>query len=257
MKLGVRYVEKPWGRTLLPPIFRPPAGQRIGEIWFGDDEALPLLAKYLFTSEKLSVQVHPDDEEAEQRGLPRGKTECWYILQAEEGASIGLGLRHRLTRDELRTAALDGSIVDAIDWRPVKAGDFLHVPAGTIHAIGGGIALLEFQQNSDATYRLYDYGRRRELHLDDALAVARLSAYPNGLARRVNGGDQTILIDLPEFALVHSRSDCLRDRKRWVLPLEGRVRCNGDVASAGECLLVDAGARLEADDARMLIGAGG
>src|SRR4051794_24931290 len=114
MKLGVRYVEKPWGRTLLPPIFRPPAGQRIGEIRFGDDEALPLLAKYLFTSEKLSVQVHPDDEEAEQRGLPRGKTECWYILQAEEGASIGLGLRDELTHDELRSAALDGSIVDAI-----------------------------------------------------------------------------------------------------------------------------------------------
>jgi mannose-6-phosphate isomerase len=256
MKLDVRYVEKPWGRTQLPPIFRPPAGRRIGEIWFGDDDALPLLAKYLFTSEKLSVQVHPNDEEAEQRGLSRGKTECWYVLEAERGSSIGLGLRHQLTRDELRSAALDGSIMDAIDWRPVQAGDFLHVPAGTIHAIGSGIALLEFQQNSDATYRLYDYGRPRELHVDDAVAVARLSAYPDRLARRVNGADKTILIEEPEFTLVHSRSDCLQDRTRWILPLEGSVRCNGDVAGPGECLLLDAGARLEASNARMLIGAG-
>jgi len=257
VKLDALYVEKPWGRTQLPPIFHPPAGKRIGEIWLGANESLPLLAKYLFTSEKLSVQVHPDDGQAHLRGLARGKGECWYVLEAEPDATIGLGLRRQLTRDQLRSAALDGSIVDVIDWRPVQAGDFFHVPAGTIHAVGGGIALLEFQQNSDATFRLYDYGRPRELHLDDALAVAQRGGYPEQLWRRVNGNEETILVDQPQFTVVQSRSDRLQDRKRWILPLEGSVRCDGDEATAGECLVLDPGDQLEADNARLLIGAAG
>jgi mannose-6-phosphate isomerase len=237
-------------------MFSQAPGERIGEIWFEAEEPLPLLAKYLFTSEKLSVQVHPDDRQARQRGLPRGKSECWYVLEAEPGATIGLGLRQPFTRYELRRAALDGAIMEAIDWRPVQAGDFFHVPAGTIHAIGGGIALLEFQQNSDATFRLYDYGRPRELHIDDAVAVADLAPYPARFWRRLDGDEETILVEDPQFMVVQSRSDCLQDRKRWVLPLDGRVRCNGEEAAAGECLLLDAGDRLEADSARLLIGAG-
>src|SRR5205823_13170573 len=110
-------------------------------------------------------------DQARARGLPRGKSECWYILEAEPGAVLGLGLTREAAADELRAAALDGSIEELISWRPVRAGDFISVPPGTIHAIGAGISLLEIQQNADVTYRLYDYGRPRELHLDDGIAV--------------------------------------------------------------------------------------
>src|SRR5690348_12309480 len=108
MKLDRRYVEKPWGRTQLPAIFDSPAGKRIGEIWFTGPGDQPLLVKYLFTSERLSVQVHPNDEQARARGLERGKSECWYILEAEPGATLGLGLKRDASAEELRAAALDG-----------------------------------------------------------------------------------------------------------------------------------------------------
>ncbi len=170
---------------------KPPPEKRIGEIWFVSDEPLPLLAKYIFTSERLSVQVHPDDDQARSRGFPRGKAECWFILDCDPGATIGLGLTRQLTRDELRAAALDGSIEDAIDWRPVKPGDFLYVPPGTIHAIGAGISLLELQQNSDVTFRLYDYGRPRELHLEDALAVANAEGHTPRLYRDTSTAAKT------------------------------------------------------------------
>ena len=255
MELKAEYIEKPWGRTRLPAIFTPPPGARIGEIWFGSDTSLPLLAKYLFTSEKLSVQVHPSDEQAKARGVPRGKAECWYVLEAEADAKIGLGLKQRLTREELKIAALDGSIMDAMDWRPVRFGDFLYVPPGTIHAIGEGISLLEVQQNSDVTYRLYDYGRPRELHLEDGVSVANLDAYPEELAQHVEDDDERVLVDGPRFTLVHTRSDRLQDRTRWILPLQGSARCDGEAAGAGECLLLQPGDTLDADDATLLIAA--
>jgi mannose-6-phosphate isomerase len=254
VKLARHYVEKPWGRTELPPIFDAAKSKRIGEVWFSGDPDLPLLAKYIFTSERLSIQVHPNDEQAQARGLNQGKNECWYILDADPGATIGLGLKREASADELRSAALDGSIEALIEWRPVSAGDFYFVPAGTIHAIGGGISLLEFQQNSDVTYRLYDYGRPRELHLDDAIAVAQRGSYPDELVRHVSKGDELSLVD-GAFKLVQTHSDSLQDSRRWVLPIEGDVRAGDDVASAGECLLLEAGERLIVNDARMLIGA--
>lgn len=254
-KLDRRYIEKPWGRAQLPAIFEAPSCSPIGEMWFASHADLPLLAKYLFTSERLSVQVHPDDTQARVRGLERGKAECWYVIEAEPEATIGLGLRRTLTREELRDAALDGSIVDAIEWRPVRAGDFFYVPPGTIHAIGGGISLLEFQQNSDATYRLYDYGRPRPLHLDDGVAVSALGAYPDELFEHVQEGADLVLVDGAEFVFVHCHSDSLQDRRRWILPLDGVVHCNGETATVGECLLAEAGARVESDRARLFIGA--
>src|SRR4029079_19231988 len=122
-------------------MFDAPAGKRIGEVWFTGASDKPLLVKYLFTSERLSIQVHPSDEQARARALPRGKSECWYILDAEPGATLGLGLKLELSPDELRAAALDGSIEQLMDWRAVRAGDFFLVPAGTIHAVGAGISL--------------------------------------------------------------------------------------------------------------------
>jgi mannose-6-phosphate isomerase len=255
MKLKTEYIEKPWGRTRLPPMFTPPPGARVGEIWFEADRSLPLLVKYLFTSEKLSVQVHPDDEQARDHGLPRGKAECWYVLDADADAKIGLGLKHPLARAELRSAALDGSIMAAMDWRPVRAGDFLYVPPGTIHAIGEGISLLEVQQNSDVTYRLYDYGRPRELHLEDGVAVSTLDVYPEELAQHVDNDEERVLVDGPRFTLVHAISDRLQDRTRWILPLQGSVRCNGETASAGECLLLEPGDTLDVEYASLLIAA--
>jgi mannose-6-phosphate isomerase len=254
MKLERRYVEKPWGRTQLPAMFDPPPGLRIGEVWFTGGGDQPLLVKYLFTSERLSIQVHPDDEQAHERGLDRGKSECWYILEAEPGATLGLGLKQAVSADELRTSALDGSIEQLMDWRPVRAGDFFMVPPGTIHAIGGGISLLEFQQNADVTYRLYDYGRPRELHLDAGVAVARAEPYPGSLAQHVSPDDERTLVDGPRFVLAHARADMFSDRQRWVMPLEGAARTNGDTAAPGDCLIVPAGQRVESDG-RMLVGA--
>src|ERR1700712_585039 len=131
-----------------------------------------LLLKLLFTTEPLSIQVHPDDDFARSIGLANGKTEAWYILVARPDAQIALGLKHMLSSSQLRSAIADGSIVDMVQWHPARAGDVVFVPAGTIHAIGAGIVLAEVQQRSDATFRLFDYGRQRELHIDNAVAVA-------------------------------------------------------------------------------------
>lgn len=244
MKLGRRYVEKPWGRTRLPPSFDSPEGKCIGEVWFTGCDDLPLLAKYIFTSERLSVQVHPEQ-----------KTECWYVLDADAGATIGLGLTRECSADELRAAALDGSIEQLVNWRPVRCGDFFLVPPGTVHAIGGGLSLLEFQQNVDVTYRLYDYGRPRELHVADAVAVAHAGPYPAQLTQHVSGLEEGTLVEGPAFKLVLSRSDALQDRQRWILPLEGTVRSGTDIANVGECLLLQPADDLASDGARMLIGA--
>lgn len=265
MKLQARHVEKPWGRTNIPPVFGNELGRRVGEIWFehprGDD--LPLLAKYIFTSENLSIQVHPNDEEAHARGMLQGKSECWYILDAEAGATLGLGLRSSLAPGELREAALDGSIEDRLDWKPVAPGDFFFVPAGTVHAIGAGIALLEFQQKSDVTYRLYDYGRPRELHLEDAVAVSNPGRYDASCYRGASGPLDTVLLSGPHFSLVRASSAelipaCLSGRQRWVMPLEGTASSNNERASAGECLLLEPEAQLSLSrSAIVLVGAAG
>lgn len=174
-KLPIRSVEKPWGKDVLPAPFSAPEGQRIGEIWFVPPPEVPsLLVKYIFTSEALSVQVHPSDAQAAAAGeKDRGKEECWLVIDAEPGATLGVGFHQHIDHDTMRAAALDGSIEDMLVWHPVKPGDFFYIPANTVHAIGAGISLIEIQQNSDITYRLYDYGRPRELHLDAGIAVSK------------------------------------------------------------------------------------
>ena len=137
-----KQVLKPWGRTELPAPFEVSGGDRIGEIWFEHEgEPLDLLVKYLFTSEKLSIQVHPSDELAAAKGLPSGKEECWLVLDAEPGAVLGVGTREPLDAERLRAAALDGSLEALIDWKPVSRGDFYYIPAGTVHAIGAGVTV--------------------------------------------------------------------------------------------------------------------
>ncbi|HEY3825129.1 MAG TPA: class I mannose-6-phosphate isomerase [Bryobacteraceae bacterium] len=173
--------EKVWGAPETEPWARNPEGRRIGEIWFAASDEVPLLVKFLFTSDNLSVQVHPGDDYARKHHNSRGKTEMWHILRAEPGAKIALGLREQVTPDRLRAAAASGEIMELLNWIPARRGDTFFVPAGTIHAIGGGLALCEVQQHSDVTYRLYDYGRPRELHLDHSLAVSHLTPPKSGL----------------------------------------------------------------------------
>lgn len=265
MKLQAHAVEKPWGRTDLASIFGGSSNRRIGEIWFEHPELqdLPLLVKYIFTSEKLSVQVHPNDDQARERGLPRGKNECWYILDAEEGATLGLGLKSEVSADELRASAIDGSIEERMDWRPVTPGDFFYVPAGTVHAIGAGIMLLEVQQNSDVTYRLYDYGRPRELHLDDGIAVSQGTPYSRFWSRLAGEPMDVVLHNGPYFCLVRSSSNegiaaSLSDRLRWVMPLKGTIWSEKETAKAGECLLLHPDEPLSlSQEAIILIGAEG
>lgn len=246
-KLGTKHIEKPWGRHRLWPGFADPApgDSPVGEIWFdvGAGDAPELLIKYLFTSEKLSVQVHPDDAAAKAAGYPCGKDEAWIILAAAPGATIALGTRRPLDRDQLRAAALDGSIEQLLDWHPVQAGDFLYSPAGTIHAIGAGITLVEVQQNVDLTYRLYDYGRPRDLHLDAAVAVAVAAPFAaQGSPSEIAPG-RTLLVEGPKFTVERwaapNRSVSLpADQTGWLVPIAGTGTAGATSWQAGECLML-------------------
>src|SRR3989440_166177 len=171
--------ERVWGRTRLAPWY-PDAERPVGEAWFLSERELPLLVKLIFTSERLSVQVHPDDG----KDGPRGKSEMWHILDAEPGATIAIGFREPITRQRLLEFTRTGDVEDLLNWMPVKAGETYFVPAHAVHAIGAGIVLCEIQQNSDVTYRLWDYGRRRELHVDKAVPISDLGVHP-GVQRPV------------------------------------------------------------------------
>lgn len=242
--LPVRTVEKVWGRDRLPQPFAGQSGARIGEIWFEPDPAFPdLLVKYLFTSEKLSVQVHPSDDDAPQG--QRGKDECWLVLDAEPGASLAIGFRGNPDREDIRAAALDGSIEELLEWHPAAPGDFFYLPAGTVHAIGPGLSLIEIQQNSDITYRLYDYGRPRELHVDAAVAVARAEDHPANLRRHVDPRENAALVEGPKFQLQQvsgaPSGEVLRRfaGRVLVIPVDGTVTVGGEAFAAGTCIQVD------------------
>jgi mannose-6-phosphate isomerase len=143
----------------------------------------PVLTKFIDAKEKLSVQVHPSDSYALENEGTYGKTEMWYVVEAEPGAGLYMGFRSTLTEDEVRCGIADGSIESKLSFVPVKTGDVFFIPAGTVHAIGGGVLIYEIQQNSTLTYRLYDYGRLgtdgkpRELHVEKALKVLKREPY--------------------------------------------------------------------------------
>jgi mannose-6-phosphate isomerase len=260
--LPVRSVEKPWGVDDLPKPFVTPEGKRIGEIWFEPPAALEdLLVKYLFASENLSVQVHPDDAQAlAATGRREGKEECWLITACEPGARIGIGFEAPLDAETLKSAALDGSIEARMAWFDVEPGDFFYLPANTVHAIGAGCSLIEIQQNSDITYRLYDYGRPRELHLDEAVAVAKGEPHPADLRRRVAETGEVTLVEGPLFRLDRLDGAASPEVKAryegafLVIPVSGSATIEGETVAAGQCALVGDWSSLSiGGDAKILI----
>jgi mannose-6-phosphate isomerase len=198
---------RPWGTQDLSPIYpNHKFAEKIGEAWLSGDECkiangpltgrtlaqlseeyqrelvgdaardarrFPLLLKFLFPYEKLSVQVHPDDAQALRVGQPWGKTECWYVAQAKPGAQIGLGLKAGVTVAQLEESIHQNRAEEVLNWINVYAGDMIYVAGGTVHTLGPGSVIVETQQQSDTTYRLYDYGRPRELHLKDGMAAVK------------------------------------------------------------------------------------
>jgi mannose-6-phosphate isomerase len=248
---SVQVARKPWGVADLHPWSGiDGAGDAVGELWFQRvDKTAPdpsLLLKLLFTSEPLSIQVHPDDAFARSIGLPNGKTEAWYILAATPDAQVALGLKRYLTAAELRAAIRDGSIAALAQWRSVAKGDIIVVPAGMIHAIGAGIVLAEIQQRSDATFRLFDYGRQRQLHEDSAVAVsdagpARAQA---GLRRLTDV--RTALTANPHFVLeridLPASSGWLLNARRetWIMVIEGHATIGSISASVGDTVFAEA-----------------
>ncbi len=229
-----------WGvRDLRPWINRHGLASPVGEAWY-QCPGLPLL-KWIFTTERLSVQVHPDDSYAMAHHKSPGKTEAWYVVHAETGATLGLGLRAELTSEAARAAALDGSIEHLLNWAPVKPGDTVFIPAGTIHAIGAGLVVAEIQQDSDITYRLYDYGRGRELHLDRGIEVADLRPW-NGEIRRSG----PVLAQCRYFRLEAHTGDSGAPigpypNPAWVIFPAGAGSIHGLPWRQGDVWLIDAG----------------
>lgn len=233
IRLKPRFVERIWGTRDLSPVFgEAPGTELIGEVWLTGDECtaadgplagkslgdiakqfgrefvgetakegqrFPLLMKFLFPKEKLSVQVHPDDDGARKAGQPCGKTECWYVLDAKPGAQVGLGLKRGTTRSDFERAIQEVRAEELLNWIDVRKGEMIYVDAGTVHAIGPGSVMLETQQNSDTTYRLYDYGRPRELHLRAGLDALKEKTHAGKVNAPASGGQWTELVCSPCF----------------------------------------------------------
>jgi mannose-6-phosphate isomerase len=208
---------RPWGAHDLSPIYpNRKFEEKVGEAWLtGDDckvangplagqtlaqlseqyqrelvgdaardaQRFPLLLKFLFPHEKLSVQVHPDDEQARRVAQPWGKTECWYVAHAKPGSQIALGLKSGVTVAQLETAIHEERAEELLNWLNVYTGDMIYVAGGTVHTLGPGSVIVETQQQSDTTYRLYDYGRPRELHLKEGLAAVKLQVASGKVVR--------------------------------------------------------------------------
>ncbi len=232
---------RPWGTLDLSPIYpNHKFEEKIGEAWLtgdagkvangvlkgqsladlsvkygrelvgdaaADPNRFPLLLKFLFPHEKLSVQVHPDDAAARRAGLPCGKTECWYVAHARPGAQIALGLKPGVTREQFERSIIEKRAEELLNWINVYQGEMIYVTGGTVHTLGPGSIMLETQQQSDTTYRLYDYGRPRELHLKEGLAVIKEKTVAGKVVRpapsKLNGGEnrRAPLISSPNFVV--------------------------------------------------------
>ena len=271
--------ERVWGRDSLAPYFPEVLPkQRIGEIWFTHEEnrttagetlgqllksqpailgtaadpahpgICPLLVKLLFTSERLSVQVHPNDSYGQEHHGCLGKTEAWYVVDAYPPAEVAIGFKEVLTPERLRESALSGEIEDLLDWRKAAPGDLFFVPAGTVHAIGAGMTICEVQENSDITYRLYDYGRPRELHLERGAEVSDLGPYTHSARpRAIEAGRDELLVceyfRMERLQVEYSRA--LAGGLPYYLLLiclKGAGTIDGNAFSPGEAWMVPAGA---------------
>jgi mannose-6-phosphate isomerase len=225
-----------WGSPETEPWLRNPERRQIGEIWFSASDFVPILVKLLFTSDNLSVQVHPHDDYARQHHGSRGKTEIWHILRAEPGAQVAVGLREKIAPERLRAAALSGELMEMLNWMPARPGDTFFVPAGAVHAIGGGLALCEIQQHSDITYRLYDYGRGRELHLDHALEVS----IPEPFEAKSKLPFECEYFRADKFVVTGSRTIDSPRQNTILIALEGAGSIAGDRFEAGEAWVLPA-----------------
>jgi mannose-6-phosphate isomerase len=288
-----QFHERVWGSRDLSPIYaREITGNPVGESWLTGDECrvangplagrslgdlsvalgrrllgeaatdasrFPLLVKFLFPRDKLSVQVHPDNEAAARVGLPCGKNECWYVLRAEPGAQIALGLKPGTAKTDVEQAIRETKMEQLLNWIDARPGDMFYVEAGTVHAMGPGLVIVETQQNSDTTYRLYDYGRPRELHIAEGLRVTRERTHAgrvaSGAREDLPGKSQTNLITAPNFVVDKFRvSQAWRfqrprhaERSVWCLVATagcGVIESEGAAPltfAAGEAVVVPAG----------------
>lgn len=233
LRLTSEFVHRVWGFSDLRPWYDVAGAENpIGEVWLTGDSCKaetgcqtgrtlaeicaahpsvilgdgaagsdsPLLIKVLFAREKLSVQVHPDDRLAQKYGQPRGKTECWYALAAEPGAQVACGLKPGATKEKIEAGIHDGTLEDWLNILPVSAGDMIYVDAGTVHAVWPGSILLETQQNCDITYRMYDYGRPRELHIEKSLEATRLSTCAGKIMPKIQT-DRSVLLNQQYFCI--------------------------------------------------------
>lgn len=258
----VQAIHKPWGRSDLGPWYTGHAdGSPIGEVWFQRTDAAAerpaLLLKLLFTDAPLSIQVHPDDAYARSMGSPNGKTEAWCVLAATPDARVALGLKTECDALHLRASIEDGSIQNLVQWRTVIKGDVVLVPAGTVHAIGAGLVIAEVQQNSDTTFRLFDYGRGRPLDVERAVAVA-VPGPANAQVAPIELTDaRTLLVRTASFSIEHvnlpphSTWLCSAQSEAWLLVLSGTAVFGGMDLSIGAAVFIDD------DDARILVGPDG
>lgn len=254
-----RQVSKPWGVIGRNPWL--PAGDEaspVGELWFElgrPSRKSALLLKLLMTSQPLSIQVHPDDAMAHAIGLPRGKSEAWYVLHADAGAKVGVGLTEAFSPERLRSSVTDGTIGDLLVWHTAAAGDVFNVPAGTIHAIGSGLVIAEIQQNSSATFRLLDYGRERELQIESGLAAANVRPAEKQVHPKRLSHERLLLVanshfiferlDVPAGSTWRLEADC----ETWLVALDGSA-----IAGSFELAIGDA---IFARDASLTLCVGG
>jgi mannose-6-phosphate isomerase len=271
-----RFDPRPWGTLDLSPIYSRSFQEKIGEAWLtgdhcqirngplasrslsevashykrelvgdapADESRFPLLAKFLFPHEKLSVQVHPDDEAARAIGQPWGKTECWYVAHATPQAEIALGLKPGTSRSEFEKAIHENRAEELLNWIQVSAGDMIYVAGGTVHTLGPGSIIVETQQQSDTTFRLYDYGRPRELHLRDGFRVIKEQAAsgkvrPQACSRLArNGNSLQSLVASPYFTVEKCALDSPQEFDR-----RGRAKSSADIL-----VVIDGSAVIEAN----------
>jgi mannose-6-phosphate isomerase len=257
-----RALPKPWGVVDRRPWSDAgDDGSAVGEIWFERSNNATvepsLLLKLLFTSQPLSIQVHPDDTFAHSMGLPCGKTEAWHILNASPGSQVALGLHELVSPQQLREGIDDGSISDLIVWRSVSSGETIFVPAGTIHAIGAGLVIAELQQRSDATFRLFDYDRGRDLQVENAIAVANAGPAKFQVDSIKLTAERTLLISSPHFVferveLAPETTWCLEaERETWLLIIGGDGIAGSFDVGTGDCIFA------QSDHVDIRVGCGG